>query len=92
MVDMPWFAKKSASLILNASDPYLARRTHFVSRQELVEKLGSQSTHVDFGGQYNNSKPICPDNLDQCVSLDDFAQMNSITANDLRKAKLQYAK
>ena len=65
--------------------------TEFVDGQELLAKLGPESTMVKYGGTAI-AKPIGPDNLKEYIDFDQFGKNNSISDSDVKKARSYYAK
>ena len=74
-----------------AADEHFRKITEFVDGQEMLEKLGYESTLEKFGGCVI-AKPLAPTELEDCVDFEQCAQTNLISQSDVLKAKAYYAK
>ena len=74
-----------------AADEHFRNATEFVDGQEMLAKLGSESTLEKFGGQVV-AQTLAPTNLDDCIDFDEYARNNSISDMNIEKAKTYYAK
>ena len=90
--ELPWLFSKCCSMAVAMLSDKTRRLVKMVDKRTFRELAGSDLNIPDYlGGQLETWIPM-PANDKQCVSLEDFARLNSVSEQDIRKGRKEIDK